>query len=493
MTDRNDMAQQPRRVAIGGLALASLLGGCVVGPNYHAPQTQLAPLHNVAAATRTDAAAPPLDGWWTGFGDPMLVTVVERALRENLDLAASIARVQQARAAASGARARLLPTLDATGSATSQRQSRVGPTGTLGSIVPGFDRNQEEYAVGGSASWEIDLFGGLRRGATAAGDEAEAAEAEGTGVRISVAADAADAYLQIRGYQARLAAAQEQVDTDTKFLNLVKLQRDAGAADDRAVALAEYVLRQARALVQPLRIGLEIQLNRLDVLMGVQPGTYASELAVVKPVPVAPAVLSSSQPVDLLRRRPDVIAAERRLAASNERIGASLAEYYPKISLSGAVGFDSLRTGNLLTSAAQQLLGGGFVRWRLFDFGKLAAQVKIARGANAEALAVYRQSVLKAAEDVENALISFSQLELHEDEQRAEVAALTKARDLSQLAFDAGSVPLTDVLEANRLLLAAQDEFAQTRADRGRAAVRTFRALGGGWPIGGKPGTPVGS
>jgi NodT family efflux transporter outer membrane factor (OMF) lipoprotein len=476
MSDR-DLVRRP--VATGA-ALAAFLAGCAVGPTYRAPETRLAPFHNVPASRR-DEAPPALDSWWTGFHDPMLVTVVERALAQNLDLAGALARVQQARAAATVARSRLLPTLDAGASATAQRQSLESPPGRIASAFPGYDRSQDDYAASGSASWEIDLFGGLRRGALAARDEVQAAEAEQVGLRISVAADAADAYLQIRGFQARLASARAQVETDQKLLDLVRIQRDAGQADDREVALAEALVKQARASVQPLTIGLEAQLNRLDVLMGAQPGTYAAELSEPRLTPSAPAVLTSLQPVEVLRRRPDVIAAERRLAASNERIGLAIAEFYPKISLSGALGYESVSASSLFTSRAEQALGAGVVRWRLFDFGRLQAQVAAARGANAEALAAYRLAVLRAVEDVEDALVSVSQLELHEADLQGQVAALTRARQLSQIAYEAGSVPLTNVLEANRLLLAAQDELDQTRADVGRAAVRTFRALGGGW------------
>jgi outer membrane protein TolC len=183
----------------------------------------------------------------------------------------------------------------------------------------------------------------------------------------------------------------------------------------------------------------------------------------------------------MLRRRPDIIAAERRLAASNERIGAAISDYYPKISLSGALGFDSLSAGHLFTSGAFQPIGGGALRWRLFDFGKVAAEVAEARGADAEALAVYRDTVLRAAEDIENALSGLAQTENDVIELHDEVQSLVKARDLAEQAYRAGSITLTDVLDANRQLLIAQDELDANRADAGRAAVGVFRALGGGW------------
>jgi outer membrane protein TolC len=198
-------------------------------------------------------------------------------------------------------------------------------------------------------------------------------------------------------------------------------------------------------------------------------------------IPVAPGVPTDDPPVDVLRRRPDVIAAERRLAAANARIGQAVAEYYPKISISGLLGFEAAAPDRLFKAATYQRQGGAGLRWRLFDFGRVDAEVAQARGAEAEALARYRQSVLRAAEDVENAFTALTQLEARQDELSREVAALKRARDLSQSAYLGGAVALIEVLEADRQLLTAQDQLAQTRADAGRAAVQSFRALAGGW------------
>ncbi|MDB5977292.1 MAG: TolC family protein [Nevskia sp.] len=470
------------KTALGSLLISATLTACAVGPDYSKPDSSLAPFHNQPSATVVGKTGQvSIDQWWTGFSDPMLVTVVQRALDQNLDLAASIARVQQARAAASGAGANLLPTVDLNGSATYARQSLNGPLGTVASSSPGFSRGIHEYSVGPAASWEIDLFGGLRRTADAAGAEAQAAEADQVGTRIMVAADAADTYLQIRGYQARLAVAQQQIQDDEHLLKLVNDRYSAGAGTGRETAQADALLKQARASVPELVIGLEQQLNRLDVLMGVQPGTYAQELRQVKEVPSVPAVPLDNQPTDMLRRRPDIIAAERRLAASNELIGAAVSDYYPKFSLSGALGFDSLSPGRVFQAQSFAATGGGAIRWRLFDFGKVDAEVAQAKGANAEGLALYRQSVLKAAEDVEDSLMLLAQTQLRVNEIQDQVDALVKSRDLSEQAYRAGSITLTDVLNADSQLLTARDELDSNRANAARAAVGVYRALGGGW------------
>jgi len=479
------VVMRPLLAALASLSLFSQLcmSGCAVGPSYQRPATTLDKFHSAAAleGRPTSAPAPALEAWWDGFNDPMLSRIVQRARDQNLDLAAALARVQQARAAAREAGAQLLPTVDLDGQATRIRQSLESPTGQIASHLPGYNRNQSIYDAGLGAAWELDLFGGLRRGREAASAEADAAIAEQVGTRISVTADAADAYLRIRGDQARIAVAEQQVATDERLLELVRQRFGRGLAAVREVAQVEALLSHARASLQPLRIDLEAQTNRLDVLLGVQPGTSAPELQRPGDIPSAPSVPADDKPVDVLRRRPDVIAAERHLAASNARIGQALADYYPKISLAGLLGYESSRPSDLFKAATFQPQGVVGLRWRVFDFGKVSAQVTQARGANAEALDRYQQAVLRAAEDVENAFTSLVQLEAHQQELLTEVAALKRARDASQEAYQGGVIALTDVLDADRQLLTAQDELAQTRADSARAAVGTFRALGGGW------------
>jgi NodT family efflux transporter outer membrane factor (OMF) lipoprotein len=470
------------QMGLSALLLSLLLEGCSVGPRYKAPTPALAPFHNRVDVPMTkDASKTPLDRWWTGFNDPMLVTVVQRALNQNLDLAEALARVSQARAAAAGAGAKLLPSGDFDASATAERQSLQGNLGTIASVVPTFRRDIHEYAIGPAASWEIDVAGGLRHGAAAARDEVQAAEADQIGTRITVAAEAADAYLQVRGYQARLIVAKNQIATDEHLLRLVQDRYEAGAGTKREIAQAEALLEQARGIVPLLRLGLEKQLNRLDVLMGAQPGTYAHELEAAGEIPSIPAIPGDQQPTDVLRRRPDIIAAERHLAASNERIGAAISEYYPKASLSGVLGFDSLNSGHLFIQSAFQPAGIAGLRWRLFDFGRVDAEVAQARGANADALAAYRQAVLRATEDVEDALSMLTQTEAYVTAVQAQVQSLVRARDLSEQAYRAGSITLTDVLDTDRQLLAAQDELDANRAAAARAAVVVFRSFGGGW------------
>ncbi len=310
------------------LALAATLAGCAVGPKYQRPAVKLEPFHNASSidARNTSLPAPPLDQWWTGFRDPVLTRIVKRSLDQNLDLAAAMTRVEQARAAAQGAGARRMPSGNLYGSNTTLYQSTESTTGRLASHAPGYSRTQNYYDLGFIASWETDLFGGLKKGAQAATAEAQAAEALQTGTRITVAAEAADAYMQIRGAQARLIFAKDQIATDQHLVELIQQRKDAGLASDRELAQAEALLSQATATIPLLTISLEAQLNRLDVLRDGQPGTYAAELTSLADIPDVPEISGYGTPTDLLRRRPDIIAAERMVAASNARIGQALAD-----------------------------------------------------------------------------------------------------------------------------------------------------------------------
>lgn len=476
----------------------TVLAGCAVGPDYVQPSADL-PAHfatgerlaqrDAAHKTATGASdAPALDNWWTGFHDPVLTGIVQQALAQNLDLQAAMARVEQARAQARQAGAQRLPSLTLDGSVTREHQSLESPLGTVARALPGYNRNMTIYDIGAGASWELDLFGGLQRSAQAAGALAQAAEAQRDGVRVSIVAEAADAYFRVRAAQRRLAIAEDQISTDARLVEIVRLRLKDGLATAREMAQSEALLAQARTTLPPLRIERETQLNRLDVLMGAAPGTYARRMSAAtqdddlhaRPLAI-PTIGDASAPADLLRRRPDVIAAERQLAASNERIGASLAEYYPKLSLSGVLGFDTLAGGRVPSAATFQPLAALGLRWRLFDFGKIDAEVAQARGANAQALAQYRLAMLHATEDVENAVVTLVELEQQRKDLASAVEAQTRARDSAQDAYTGGTVSLYEVLDADRQLLTVRDTDARVQADNARAAVATFRALGGGW------------
>lgn len=471
------------------LVLASVAAGCAVGPDYVRPDTPMRDryLGQTAVEQRHANTTADFIVWWEGFGDPQLTRFVTLALKQNLDLAQASARVAQARAGLGAANAALLPSANISAQGARAYQSVETPLGQVLHSTPNVDRYGNAYEANLGAGWELDIVGGLRRGREAALAEYQASDAGAAAVRLAVAAQTADIYISIRGLQTRLDVARRQVQTQQQLLSTINLLYGKGLAAELQLRQAEGALAQVRASVPVLETGLDTAMNALDVMLGTSPGTHREELAANASagsgiIPVAPQIASTGSPRDLLRRRPDLIVAERRLAASNARIGVAIAEYYPKLSLSGLVGSaTSVSSGNLFTSGAHQAAGVLGLRWRLFDFGRINAQIDLARGQEAEALAAYRLAVLHAAEDVENA---FSALVKREDQASIlaqGVDSLSRARGASAAAYQKGVVSLIEVLQADENLLRSSDLRAQAQTESARAAVAAFKALGGGW------------
>jgi NodT family efflux transporter outer membrane factor (OMF) lipoprotein len=473
------MSRSRLLLIIANAAMAAMaLVGCVVGPNYQRPTIALTP----AYATPATATAKTVgDDWWAGFDDPALSRVVARALAENLDIAQAEARLRQSRAVAKAAAAALLPKVDANASAANQQQSLRSPLGDLIQHAPGYVRETGVYDLGLGASWELDAFGGLTRTRQAASARARASLDDLASVRISVAAETADAYLQVRAFQARLAVARRQETVESDLVDLLKRRTAQGVASDRELHEARALLEGVRATTPPLTAALEAELNRLDILMGAQAGTWRAELVAPAPIPAPPAVSTAEGPPALLRRRPDVAAAEQRLVAANAAIGAAISDYYPKVSISGLLGLESINTTDLFTGQAAQHQVAAGLRWRLFDFGRVDAEVGEARGRYAESLAAWRATVLIATGEVETALSDQTQDEARIRTLTAEIAELEADRRQAETAYEGGAISLIEVRDADRELLAASDQLVQTRAAAARAAVAAYRALGGGW------------
>ena len=457
------------------LSATALLTSCAVGPNYHKPDIALAPYHQTAVAI-----APEDVRWWTRFGDPMLDHLVELALAQNLDIAAASARIDQARGAAKAAGAALLPTVDLAGLAERYRQSLHTPFGAASHEL-GFPRSYSLCQLGGQASWEIDLFGGLRRGREAARADLTSAQANADAVRLSIAAETADAYLQLRGLQARLQVAENQLQTEKQLVALVRLQNGQGLVADRDLNRSLGEQQEVEASLPSLKAAVQGQINRIDLLTGQQAGTSTTLLSTAAAVPVAPDPSGSVEPAELMRRRPDLVAAEREVAAANARIGVAVSDYYPHISLGGLLGTAAVGGTSMFTGSALQATGTGALRWRLFDFGKVDAEVAQAKGREAETLARYRSAVLRATEDVETALARLAEGRNEIAVREREVASLTRSRDQARQGYAGGVLALVDVLDADRALLDASDRLASARAGTARASVAAIRALGGGW------------
>ncbi|MGC1043288.1 efflux transporter outer membrane subunit [Pantoea agglomerans] len=461
---------------------SGLLAGCAVGPDYHRPDVPLPDRYQSAMQQRSATRPANFAVWWEGFNDPLLSRLVSDALARNLDIAQASARMAQARAGLGAATAALLPSGNVSGQASRAYQSVETPLGQVLSSTPDYNRYGNAYETNLNAGWEIDLFGGLRRGRQSALADYQASEAGVAATRLAVAAQTADIYITLRGLQARLAIAEAQVRTRQELLEKVQLLHSKGVAPEYQVRQSEGELAQVQATVPVLLTGIDAAMNALDVMLGTPAGTHRTELTSAGTIPQAPLITSTGTPGDLLRRRPDIIVAERHLAASSARIGVAISEYYPKFSLSALLGSATAVSGdNLFSSGASQSAGVLGLRWRLFDFGRINAQIDQAKGQEAEALAAYRLFVLRATEDVENA---FSALVNRENQTATLVkgeAALASARQSSFVAFRQGTASLIDVLHNDETLLQISDARAQAQTESARAAVATFRALGGGW------------
>ncbi len=476
------MLARPRSLAL--LLSVSVLTGCAVGPDYRPPEADLSArfLGQEHIEQREVQSQAELQAWWAAFDDPLLARFVVLAHEQNLDIAQAAARVDQSRAALRQADAALRPSANVGAHGAEVYQSVETPLGQVLAATPDFDRSGSAYEANLEAGWEIDLFGGLRRGREAARAEYAASEAGVVATRLAVAAHTADVYVTIRGLQARLAIARQQAETRRQLLDTIRFQYEQEIAAELQMHQVEGSLARVEAQIPVLETGLDAAMNALDVLLGVQPGTYRADLRPAAPIPVAPGLAETGTPAEMMRRRPDLIAAERRLAAANARIGVAIAEYYPKLSLGALLGSaTTISSGNLFSGDASQAQGVLGLRWRLFDFGRVEAQIAAARGQEAEALAAYRLAVLRATEEVENAFSALVKRESQVGILTQGEASLARARENSLAAYEGGVVSLIEVLDADGNLLQVRDAKAQAQTEAARAAIASFRALGGGW------------
>ncbi|PKB88640.1 RND transporter [Ewingella americana] len=464
------------------LVSAGVLAGCTVGPDYHRPDSPLPQQYQTSIGSQQATRPANFALWWQGFDDPLLSRLVSEALAQNLSLAQASARMAQAGAGVSAATAELLPSGNISGQAARGYQSIDTPLGQVLNSTPDYNRYGNSYESDLNASWEIDIFGGLRRSRQAAVADYQAAQADVVATRLAVAAQTADLYISLRGLQARLAIAQQQANTQQELLQKIQLLNSKGLAAEYQVQQTAGELAQVQAKVPALQTQVDAAMNALDVMLGTPAGTHRAELSAPGAIPQAPKLTDTGTPADLLRRRPDIIVAERHLAASSARIGVAVSEYYPKFSLGALLGSATVSSGgNLLSGGATQSAAILGLRWRLFDFGRINAQINQAKGQEAESLAAYRQTVLHATEDVENAFSALVNSETQTSTLTVGENALGSARKSTFAAFQQGTASLIDVLHADETLLQASDARAQAQTASARAAVAAFNALGGGW------------
>ena len=456
------------------LSMLMLASCAMVGPDYVPPETSAPDAWHTDLGDGLRAAPvdlPALSRWWTILEDPVLSELVEQAAGGSLDLRQAKARVREARARRGMSRASLFPTLDSSGSASRSRSSEnTGGGGT-----------RDLYAAGFDAGWELDIFGGVRRSVEAASADLEATQEDLRDVLVTLLAEVGVNYLEARTYQARLSVAQANLETQQETFSLIRSRYEAGLSDELAVNQARYNLEDTRSQIPTLRSGLEGALNRLAVLTGRTPGSVHALLAESKPIPVTPPAVAVGVPAETLRRRPDIRKAERELAAQTARIGEAVAELYPKFSLAGSIGLESLSSGDFLHSASRSWSIGPGISWRIFDAGSVRGNIEVQSALQEQYLVAYEAALLGALEEVENALTSYAEEQVRRDCLAAAADAAQNAVDISQEKYRAGLVDFSDVLDSQRSLLSFQDQIAQSRGTVTSNLIRLYKVLGGGW------------
>ncbi len=473
---------------VGAALLAAVMagiGGCMVGPNYH-PRAATMPsqwgeLSDAGPATRPVAATPVVQ-WWKTFDDSDLNSLIERAVASNWDLKRAKARVREARAQRDVTRADLFPNVN-TGASFSNTHSPTGVFGggsAGGSSISGIG-DQNLYQAGFDASWEIDVFGGVRRNVEAADADIEAAVEDYRDTTVSLLAEVARNYVELRGFQRQWTIAEENLKAQQQTLDLTQSRLKAGVATDLDVARAQAQVSTTASEIPSLQASARMAIHRLGTLLGVDPMKLSEELSPIKPIPGVPPELPVGVPSDLLRRRPDIRRAERQLAAATARIGVATADLFPKFSLTGSLGLESPKSNNLLNYSSRFYSIGPSVSWPIFDAGRIRANIRVQDAREEQAVAVYEQAVLTALQEVEDALVNYTREEARRRTLVQAAEANDRAVKLATQLYGAGRTDFLSVLQAQRDLFASQDALVQSNRLVSTNLVQLYKALGGGW------------
>ena len=453
--------------------------GCApVGPNYTTPDisTPEAWHSQLTVSMTTDETSPQiLSAWWTTLNDSRLSSLIEKAVEGNLDLKVARAHIIEARARRGIAQADMFPTLNFSGSDTWTRSSKETGTG----------KTHELYSTAFDSGWEIDIFGGVRRSIEAAEADLQASQEQLRDVLVTLVGEVALNYIEMRTYQARLEAIQENIKAQEETYQLTQWRCQAGLSDELAVQQARYNLESSRSQIPTLHTGLDEAMNRIAVLLGTRPGQVHEELKMRKPIPVSSPQIAVGIPAEMIRRRPDIRQAERELAAQTAQVGVATADLYPKFSLNGSIGIEAPSFNELLRTSTSfenwGLSGGPRVSWAIFDAGAIRQNIKVQTALQQQAWIQYESAILGAMEDVENALVAYVDEQSRLDNLRRATQAAQTAATLAQQEYEAGLIDFGDVLDAQRSLLSFEDQFAQSSGTVTSNLVRLYKALGGGW------------
>ncbi|WP_321878882.1 efflux transporter outer membrane subunit [Paraburkholderia bannensis] len=469
------------------LAAACALAACTVGPDYHGAPAVAPEAASAATFVRTPAQgvtttrAP--SEWWLAFNDPQLNALIAAAFEHNPDLRAAQARLRESRAQLQTQRGAEMPKVSASAAAPRLREPNLSALSQSSgsSSSSGGGGPLQFYTAGFDASWEIDLFGGTRRAVEAASDEADAVQADLADAQVSLAAEVAQAYIDLRDEQQRLLIAQRTAELQQQSLTLTEQRRAGGTAADVDVERLTTQVETTRSTITPLASQVETSLDQLAVLTGKAPGALDAELATPGPLPVLPASVPVSDPATMFAQRPDIRAAERRLASSNAQIGEHVADFLPKLTLFGDLGFTAADPGHLLRKNNFSWVGVPYLQWNLFDFGRTLGAVHGAQASRDEAEARYEKAVLAALQDANGALSRYGY-------QREHLVTLQKVQNSAQRSavlmrqrYRAGTSTLVDLLDTQRSEFLAQQDVISGQAELLKDFISIQKSLGLGW------------
>lgn len=453
-----------------------------MGPDYRAPNTLTPDTWNSLpeAGVQIDAGnSSALADWWRAFEDPLLEELIERAIADNKSVEQARARVIESRARRGASAGSFFPSISGSaGASRTDSDARFG--------VPGEDviarNNDEIYTAGLDASWELDLFGGQRRAFEAATANLGASEADLRDALITLLGDVAVNYTSVRMTQARLEFAERNLAAQAELLDITRWRAEAGLATVLDLEQAETSYQQTRAQIPSLESNLAQAMNRLAVLTGQVPGALHDQLSVRRQVPVAPSEIVAAVPADVIRRRPDIRAAERRLAAQSAQVGVATAALYPSLSFSGSIGYQSLSASDVLDGSQTERFGLS-LRVPIFQGGALRQNLRAQNAVLDQVFASYEQTVLAAFEEVENALLSWTNEQRRREALVLAVEAARRARELAVTQYNSGLVDFQTVLTADRQLISLEDSLAVSEGELTSNLIRLYKALGGGWAV----------
>ena len=452
-----------------------LFAGCAVGPNYRTPTATVPSAFANGGQTNFNPEDTVIT-WWRGFNDVKLNELVDRALTHNHDLRIATANVREARALRRFNQFDLLPVIDANAGFNKSRASAASAP-----FLPDSALETELYDAGFDAAWELDFFGRVRRSIQASTAELQAAEASRRDVQVSLISEVARNYFELRGTQNELAVAHRNVTNQLQTVVITQARLEGGSGTELDVARARAQWNATRATIPPLETAFARAAHRLAVLTGHQPTELLDDLKKAAPLPPLPSLVSIGDPESLLRRRADVRAAERRLAAATARIGIVTADLFPRVTFNGSVALQATSISDLGKAGTETWGFGPRITWAALDLGHVRARIRAADARAEAALAGYERTVLTTLEETENALVDFGREEARQSYLREAVEASETAAALARQRFEAGATDFLIVLDAERVHLEATDQLARSQTRTATALIAVYKALGGGW------------